>query len=65
MPSLEYFVRSKGQYGTLIKFFVKMLLNFDLKKPQQKIMMEIVFRYFYAYHYDKRYEATDIFNKLS
>lgn len=24
-------------------------------------MMEIVFRYFYAYHYDKRYGATDIF----
>lgn len=24
-------------------------------------MMEVIFRYFYAYHYDKKYEATDIF----
>lgn len=24
-------------------------------------MMEVVFRYFYAYHHDKKYAATDIF----
>jgi hypothetical protein len=24
-------------------------------------MMEIVFRYFYAYHHDKKFAATDIF----
>lgn len=24
-------------------------------------MMEIVYRYFYAFHHDKKYEATSIF----
>ena len=45
------------------------MLTMDLKPSQEKILMDIVFRYFYAFHHDKKYNATDIFmrtyNKLS
>jgi hypothetical protein len=32
-----------------------------LKSAQQKALMEIVFRYFYAYHHDKKQAAPDLF----
>ncbi len=40
---------------------MKLLVKCELKPTQQKQMMEIVYRYFYAFHHDKKYEATSIF----
>lgn len=54
-------MRSRTYYATLMKILVKMLVKLELKPGQQKQMMEIVFRYFYAYHFDKKYGATEIF----
>lgn len=52
-----------------MKILLKSILTIDLKLTQQKLLMDIVFRYFYAFHHDKKYNATDIFiqtyNKLS
>lgn len=58
---LEFFVRSKPFYATLVKILIKMLIKLELKPGQQKSMMEIVFRYFYCFHHDKKYACTDIF----
>jgi len=44
-----------------MKIMVKTLLKLELKPSQQKAMIEIVFRYFYAYHHEKQFNATDIF----
>lgn len=44
-----------------MKILVKILIKLDLKPAQQKLMMEVVFRYFYCYHHDKKYGSTDIF----
>jgi len=59
--SYEYFVKTKTSYAALMKIMVKTLLKLELKPSQQKAMIEIVFRYFYAYHHEKQFNATDIF----
>jgi hypothetical protein len=58
---LEYFAKYKPFYPTLIKMLVKMLVKLELKPAQQKSMMEVIFRYFYIYHHDKKFNCTDIF----
>jgi hypothetical protein len=67
--SLEYFMRSRSHYGIVMKILLKAILTIELKPTQQKLLLDIVFRYFYAFHHDKKYNATDIFiqayNKLS
>lgn len=51
-----------------MRIFIQGLISMDLKVSQQKILMELTFRYFYAYHHDKKQIATDLFvqayNKL-
>jgi hypothetical protein len=59
--SHEYFVKSKPYYAALIKILVKGVIKLELKPSQQRMMMEIVFRYFYAYHHEKKFAATDVF----
>ena len=66
--SLEYFVRTKANYCNLIRIFLRGLISMPLKSAQQKALMEIVFRYFFAYHHDKKQMAPDLviqaYNKL-
>lgn len=66
--ALEYFVRSKPNYATLIRVLLKGAIDKNLKSAQQRTVMELAFRYFYAFHHDKKYAATDLFvqayNKL-
>lgn len=66
--SLEFFVRTKTNYCNLIRIFLRGLINMQLKSAQQKALMEIVFRYFFAYHHDKKQMAPDLviqaYNKL-
>lgn len=51
-----------------MRILIQGLIGMELKVSQQKILMELVFRYFYAYHHDKKQIATDLFvqayNKL-
>lgn len=51
-----------------MRVMVRGLIAINLKSGQQRILMEVVFRYFYAYHHDKKQAATDLFvqayNKL-
>ena len=58
---LEFFVRSKPFYSTMVKILIKVLLRMELKPSEQRQMMEVVFRYFFAFHHDKKYTATDLF----
>lgn len=61
-------MRSKPNYGTLIRILLKGAIEKNLKSGQQRNVMELAFRYFYAFHHDKKYQATDLFiqayNKL-
>lgn len=61
-------MRSKVNYNNLMRILIQGLINLDLKVSQQKILMELVFRYFYAFHHDKKQIATELFvqayNKL-
>jgi len=59
--SFEYFLRQNQQYGLLMKTLIKILLSYQWGETQQRFLLDIVFRYFYIYHYDKKYNATDIF----
>ena len=67
--SQEFFLRSKKQFANLIRLLLRGVLEMDLKASQQKVLMDVVFRYFYAYHHDKKQMATELFiqtyNKLS
>lgn len=58
---LEFFMKNSQNYTTLIKILVKIMIRLELTQAQQRTMMEIVFRYFYCYHHDKKYGSTDIF----
>jgi hypothetical protein len=66
--SFEFFMRSKQGYGNLMRVLIRGAVAMPLKSGQQRVLMEIAFRYFYAYHHDKKQAATDIFvqayNKL-
>ncbi len=44
-------MRSKFNYANLMRILIQGLMGMDLKVSQQKIFMELVFRYFYAYHH--------------
>ena len=59
--NIEYFIRSSPFYSALIKMMVKILFKLELNQSQQKMFMEIVFRYFFCFHNDKKFGATDIF----
>ena len=54
-------MKNSANYTTLIKILVKILVKLDLKPAQQKLMIAVVFRYFYCYHNDKKFGSTDIF----
>jgi len=56
-------VRSSAQYSLLIKILLKLVMRQKLNVEQQKILMLVVFRYFYAYHFQKEYSATNILIK--
>ena len=61
VSSQEYFMKAKSTYAALMKILVNLLLKMELKPAQQKLMMEVVFRYFFVYHTDKAFKATDVF----
>ena len=54
-------MKAKSTYAALMKILVNLLLKMELKPAQQKLMMEVVFRYFFVYHTDKAFKATDVF----
>ncbi len=66
--SLEFFMRSKPAYGNLMRVLLRGVIGMNMKPPQLRLLMEISFRYFYAFHYDKKQTVTELFiqafNKL-
>lgn len=61
-------MRSKPGYGNLMRILLRGLIGMLLKPSQLRLLMEISFRYFYAFHHDKKQTAPELFvqayNKL-
>ncbi len=65
---VEFYLRTSTKLSFLLRHLFTILITQNLSPAQQKFFMLIAFRYFYIFHFDKRYSAPEIiiygFNKL-
>lgn len=66
--SVEYYLRSSLKLSILLKNIFLILLQMNLNATQSKFLMLVAMRYYYTYHYQRRYSAAEIviyaYNKL-
>lgn len=67
--STEFLLRRSAKLGLLLRQVLMVLLTMELVALQQKFLMLVVMRYFYVFHFDRRYSSAELlvhaFNRLS
>ena len=66
---IEFYLRSGYKLSLLLKQVFLALISLELNTAQQKFLMLVAIRYYYIYHFNRRFNASEIiiyaFNKLS
>jgi hypothetical protein len=67
--AVEYFLKTNVKLSLLIRQIMLILLTMELNSVQQKFLLLIAIRYFYVFHFDRKYSSSEIFihsfNKLT